>query len=644
MKDFLSRTLEELPEIIFRLRFYLCAAIFLLCIIFEIHGSSTSLYAGFFGYPELSGNLLGHSRPIRSDEWAVFTPFALSQYFNDFGFMTEIIRGTTTNIFIVYGQAVHHLAMIFRPAQLGYLFLDAGSGLAFFWYGRIIALFIVSFEFARKVLNTNRSLALIYAIMITFSPLAQWWWSVNSVAEILGAGQGIVLFWKLYLTQEDRKRFLYAVMVLWCSGIFIMGIYPAWQVPFGWVFLMCLIAVTAGITDAWKHFRRDIIFWLIGIVLILAPICHVFYISLDVVEITRATEYPGTRFVAVGGLNILYQMLYGICIALPFSEVIPSGIISNNCEGATFFSLTPLGLILFVLLTFKYKKFDLMMTLLVALSIFMMIWEVIGFPEFLAKITMMSMSLGNRVRNVIDFIQLLILFRGLSLIDFNFNRVTKILIAGIISVACSVAAYNFFGEWIVFGRALSITSFVFITIYFLIGQMTKLRTVILVVMMLAIGATVNPIAHGVDCIYKIPIGQKIAEIASNDKSLWIVEGFDVTLNNFPIMFGAPTVNSVNTYPVLERWQKIDSTGENFKIYNRYAHISITFTNDKTSFNLKRLDLFALTLNPIELPKLDVKYIFSNTKDLEKFSSANVTITKIFEDRISYIYRIDYADI
>ncbi|MBR0103761.1 MAG: hypothetical protein IJQ01_09730, partial [Selenomonadaceae bacterium] len=236
-KIFSSRQFDELAQIIFKLRFAIAAVIFLLCVLLEIHGSSIGLYAKLLSHPELDINLLGVSRPLRSDEWIVFTPFAFSQYFTDFSMINDLIRGTATNIFIVYGQAVHHLAMIFRPAQLGYLFLDHGSGLAFFWAGRLIVLFVVSFEFARKILDAKNALSLLYAVMITFSPLAQWWWAVNSIAEILAAGQGLVLFWKLYLQRDDNRRFLFAAGVLWCAGIFIFGIYPAWQVSFGWAFL-----------------------------------------------------------------------------------------------------------------------------------------------------------------------------------------------------------------------------------------------------------------------------------------------------------------------------------------------------------------------------------------------------------------------
>lgn len=208
---------------------------------------------------------------------------------------------------------------------------------------------------------------------------------------------------------------------------------------------------------------------------------------------------------------------------------------------------------------------------------------------------------------------------GLSLIELKFSRAEKIFIAAVTSIFGLNIACDFFGEWMSAIRIFSMAAFVFVAVYLFAVKLNNFRVGILIVMMLAIGATVNPIAHGIDCIYEIPVGKKIAEIARNDKSLWLVEDDRVSRNGFPIMFDAPTINSVNVYPVLDRWKKLDPTRENFKFYNRYAHIKI---------------------NPADLPKLDVRYILSPYGDLEKFSTSAVKITKLYEDAGSHIYKVN----
>ena len=220
--------------------FIIGGVILILCVVFEIHGSSINIYADAFNYPELNGEIFGRYRVIRSDEYNVFTPFAFSQYFTNFSMISDILRAAPTNMFIVYGQAVWHPAIIFRPAQIGYLFLDQGSGLAFFWISRLIALFLVSFKFAEKILGVNKKLSLIYAVMVTFSPLAQWWWSVNSIAEILAAGQGIVICWKIYLEQENKSsRFLPAILFLWWQEFLSLEFILRGKFPSATYFYFC---------------------------------------------------------------------------------------------------------------------------------------------------------------------------------------------------------------------------------------------------------------------------------------------------------------------------------------------------------------------------------------------------------------------
>ena len=97
-------------------------ALIVVCACLGLHGSSIGLYADILGHKELNSVLFGENRPIRSDEWLVFTPFAFSQYYNNFAYFSNIVRGTLTDMFIVYGQPVWDAGMLFRPAQWGYLF------------------------------------------------------------------------------------------------------------------------------------------------------------------------------------------------------------------------------------------------------------------------------------------------------------------------------------------------------------------------------------------------------------------------------------------------------------------------------------------------------------------------------------------
>ena len=103
--------------------------------------------------------------------------------------------------------------------------------------------------------------------------------------------------------------------------------------------------------------------------------------------------------------------------------------------------MAPLGWLMFFWLTFKLKRPDFLMTALFLLSVLFLIWETVDLQPFLAKLTLMSNVIGNRARTVIDFAQLLMVFRGLSLMkDYPVPSVRKIL-AGTVGFLSAAALW-----------------------------------------------------------------------------------------------------------------------------------------------------------------------------------------------------------
>ena len=105
-------------------------------------------------------------------------PFTFSQYYNDSGqypYFSETIRGTLTDTFIAYGLPSWNICTIFRPFVWGYLLFGPARGLSFFWVVRLLALFLVSFEFAMVYTKGNKWLSLAAGMLIAFAPTVQWW-------------------------------------------------------------------------------------------------------------------------------------------------------------------------------------------------------------------------------------------------------------------------------------------------------------------------------------------------------------------------------------------------------------------------------------------------------------------------------------
>ena len=133
--------------------------------------------------------------------------------------------------------------------------------------------------------------------------------------------------------------------------------------------------------------------------------------------------------------------------------------------------------------------------------------------------------------------------------------------------------------------------------------------------MFFIGGTVNPLARGLQNVYDLELGHEIAEIVSKEPdSKWIVETTepqDLFLASFPIVYGAPTITSVNIYPELQRWEKLDAKEQYREVYNRYAHIRLQLTDMETTFSVgEDRDILDVKLNVDDLARIEGKYILS----------------------------------
>ena len=222
--------------IIYRFRYVFALVVLALCVIFELNGSSIAEWGAYLGYPIGDrGILIGTSRGIRGDEYATLTPLMLSQYHGEsaaFSYFSEIVRGTSTDVFMEYGAPVRDLAVLFRPFQWGFLFLSAAKGFSFWWCSRAIALLVGSFELGMLITGRNRKLSVIYTALVFFSPVVAWWFAVNGLVEMLALGQIFIVLLDRLLSTSDAviKKVVLAVTMAICGGGYIFTMYPSWEI------------------------------------------------------------------------------------------------------------------------------------------------------------------------------------------------------------------------------------------------------------------------------------------------------------------------------------------------------------------------------------------------------------------------------
>lgn len=647
LKFIIDKVIEKSTEVscfIFKYRYYIAVTIFILCIIFQISGSSIGEWKNFVASNITSeGVLLGESRTIRSDEWAVLTPMTFSQKFDGFNYFSNLIRGEKTDVFMIYALPVLNVMQIFRPFQLGYLFIGNAGGLSFFWCGRLIALFLVSFELAMILTKKSKLLSFIYAILVTLSPNIQWWFAVNGIAEIFIFGQfALILLYKYITNNELKKRCLYLIGIVISAGGYILVLYPAWQIPMFYVFLVLAIWIIIDKRKEIKINYKDIIAIVVAIAVLTGCMIYIFSQSLETIKSVTNTVYPGSRNETGGGMWRFY-FDYLINIFSPFKN---SNLNPNACEKASMFSLFPMGIIISLVAMIKHKKKDLNLILLYIVYVFLNIYCLIGFPDILAKITLLSVTTPKRAMIATGFLDILILIRGLAIIDKPISKIPALIVASVITITLVPLSKRYNSEYIRTEMAISMLIMCIYLFYFALRYKAKyckyLFTVGITFVMIMCGATINPIRRGIDVIYQSEIIKEVQKINEDESGKWLVEELGFPIPNYILMAGVPVINSTNTYPHINKWKKIDKDSEYEDVYNRYAHIGIKLRKDEKEFSNKfeliSPDSFDVYLIPEELKVLDVKYIFT-ISDLEKLSSNSISFEKIFDYNGYKIYKI-----
>lgn len=632
-------------SLLFRFRWPLALGLWALCVVFEISGSSLSLLSLNTGGD--GDTVFGIPRPIRTDEWAVFTPMALSQVFSDggdFSYFQDTLRAVETDMYCVYGQPVADWPIIFRPFQLGYLFLGAAKGLSFFWCGRLIMLFMVSLELGLRFLcPRSRALALGYAALVALSPFVQWWFSVNGLVEMILFGS-LALLWGIGYLRSRRfgARLLYALGISWCLAVFVLTMYPAWEVPFAYIFLALLIALLLQEVPKAHLDWRDGLVALAAVMLAAGAVAAiVFFKSAETVAAVSQTAYPGQRESGGGGYLLSY-FWYPFTILAPLQN---TTILPNPCEAASIYSLFPFCLVLPFLALGTAKGSRKRLIPLLAATALLLLYAAFGMPSFLADATLLGKSTASRVFSASTFAMAILLFMALH--DLAGHPARPLVIAAIPCWILLAAGALFCGQDEVGAAKTAVVLAIALALMLLTAFAVDTRgRRLFCVGCLAIafmgGALVNPVARSIDGLLANPAYQTLQQ-CNGPEEKWASVGDAFYLNNLGIASGARTVNSVNTYPQLDTWRKLDPEGAYEDIYNRYAHILVNLTDGSDGlplFQLEAPDSFTLNATADDLRSLGITRLYSPDGSLGRFSTADTRITPLASGGTLYFYRLE----
>ena len=640
--------LPKMYEFMHKHRYKIACAFLLFVMIFKYSGSSivnfNSLIQSHHDDTRYH-TLLGKPRMIRTDEWATSTTYILSQSKAEtpFKYFSNVLRGTDTDMFTVANSPVADILMLGRPFQIGFMLFGNDVGLSFYWYVRLTAMLLGSYELCLILTKKNKKVSLAGMIAITFSSAVQWWYCMDT---LIWGQIAIVLIDKFMNTDKKRNKYLCALGILISGLSYVFVFYPAWQVSFGYVFLAMVVWILFKNIKYgnYKFTKHDIAVICVTIICIVLLLGRWYMISKDTLIAEMSTDYPGERNEVGGGAYNLYSYFYDIFFT--FEEFL------NPCEYSSMLSFYPIPLILGLIYVIRNKK-DLHFWIpMLVVGGFLSIWCVFGFPSILAKITKMSMTTAGRVTIPLGtvciyaliylmgnfekgdkllnkkftyflsvFATLFIIYKAKTTIgyaeDFHYLDKFKLLLGGEIFLLAIFGILNLNDE--------KIKNY---TIYGIIA------------IALMSGLRVNPVIRTTDIFYTKPVAIKMQEIKeTNPSAIWVVSDGGWYVNDYALANGISTLNSTQLYPNMELFDTLlgDKAEEFRKIYNRYAHVNVEITDEETTVELLYPDNIAIKLNYKDLNKIDVEYILS-TADFSKEAFSNKFEELYSEDDI-YIYKV-----
>ena len=647
-------SLKAFADLLIKYRYLIALVVFTLLVLFKINGSNIGCWGNFVDEGGKSTVVAGKAQDIRSDEWGVLVPIYLSQQNSAQPFSIEntSITPSGQNVVLTLDAPVMDIYTICHPQNWGFLFLNADYALTWHWDLKQILMLLLAFELAMILTKQHKYLSMLGAIWIALSPAVQWWFAQHVGNETLFFMAIVVTFY-YFLKFHDRLPLKAAFAFLFslsCLG-YVTPVYPALQVPFGFLALLLMVFIALDFRGKIKIDRSDIIVVSLVAVFTLGMLGHLYLILKDAIVLERNTVYPGSRVSTGGGSKNFFVFAFLNNPLLPYSTV--KVVNGNPCELSSFYNFLPA--VLLALPVFYRKKRESIRygVGLAVFSIFFIIymtWSIL--PQSIAKITLLSYVTGSRAMLAYSFAAMLVSIWALAVlarqggVSRRYAAISTVIVGALYFICyrfTELFGSNRIRYWLVI-----LVGFVVLNYLFMRGH-KKLFCAGMACVVLGSAVPINPINIGAGAILNNTLSSEIRAVNKTDRNAeWLPDETVNWLGGTGILIyanGAKSVGGINNYPDMAKWSKIDPQHKYADIYNRSAHISYCIVDAKTvtTFTMHGANSFRVNISTSDLKKLDIKYVVSN-RDLSVFNSAHIDFKALYaRDHKNYtIYKVRYS--
>ncbi|MFO0703060.1 MAG: hypothetical protein U0514_04385, partial [Candidatus Andersenbacteria bacterium] len=374
-----------------------CGLAFVLLVGLKLHGSSAPMWNQVFGTDPHQGLVLGSPKVIRSDEWYATMPVVLSQAAHGYP-VTNPAAGSGASPLLI-NVPVRHLTTLARPQFWGYFFLGPERGFAWYWWTKVVGLFLGSFFVLMLLTRSRFWLSLFGAAWLMTSTFTQWWFS-TTFPELLASTCWLFVA-GAYLVRSPRRLLVLGAGLLAAAAAvsFALVLYPPYQIPMG--YLLLALAIGYGIDRVrWAELRRRWPWRVLALLVVVAASAGLLWVfwrdARDTIAVVSATVYPGQRRIGGGGVTLPFLLLGTYSVFLNQEHFPPAWAWANVVELSGFALLWPIAAIGLVRTWCARVRPRAVELALLVFCLLTTLWMTVGVPHWLEQVTLLDRATNLR--------------------------------------------------------------------------------------------------------------------------------------------------------------------------------------------------------------------------------------------------------
>ncbi len=616
---------------------FLSALCFVVGVMGRFHFSSLGMWSSYNQVDgSVPGLIAGEPRSIRSDEWLLGTPWLLSQLNSNPPLEAKNISvGAETSALLV-GLPVKHWSAVFRPAQWGFFLFSTERGFSWYWMVRSVGCFTALMILLLMLTEEALLLSFAGALWIYFSSFTQWWFA--SVSELLlYFSLGCITLRLIFTAANPGAMLLAGAAFLISAGGFALTLYPPFQVPLFYLGVALIPLLLRGVS-LYRSSRLWYQLATLGAASLMVLCAVVLFLrdNAQAVALMENTVYPGRRLSAGGGVAG-QRDFSGFFSPLWTQDDFPRHL-GNISEASSFILLWPLALVSISLRTNRH-----FLSAIAPLGAYLgltALWAYYGIPAWLAHVS--GWELVPPSRAVVGWGTASIVFTVLVLRyakRLAWSRVLLLTVASLGAIGFYFVSHSELQPATISVATMTLLAAGFLCAAVGISSRSPLLLLLGVLVLCAWPhSLVNPVMRGMRPILENPLVRAVTALDESRTARWIV--FDSSEQAQLVKAtGRKVLNGAQYLPNFWMMKKIDPSGAQRDVYNRYAHATFLVATPEAqqALYLPAPDAWHLHIDPCgqKFAQLRVDYIVITKAHPEHNLSC---YEQVFSENAISIYR------